>query len=101
MLTNPTVVSIGHAHGKSAAQVGPPHLGVHACGLCARPQHMHVRLPKSVRPLSARSQVALRWVTQQGIMPVTASAKSSHLASDLAIFDFTLSEAEMEALKHV
>ena len=65
VLTNPTVVSIGKAHGKSSAQV------------------------------------ALRWVTQQGIVPVTASTKASHLASDLDIFDFTLSEAEMAALKSV
>ena len=44
------------------------------------------------------AQVALRWVTQQGVVAVTASNKSSYDAEDLQIFDFTLSDAEMRAL---
>ena len=47
------------------------------------------------------AQVALRWVTQQGVTAVTASTKRSHLLSDLAIFDFTLTGAEMAALAKI
>jgi len=47
------------------------------------------------------AQVALRWATQQGVVCVTASTTPSHLASDLDIFDFTLSPAEMEALTQI
>lgn len=44
------------------------------------------------------AQVALRWVVQQGVVAVTASDKASYDQSDLAIFGFELTEAEMEAL---
>lgn len=47
------------------------------------------------------AQVALRWVTQQEVVAVTASTKVSHLKSDLDIFDFTLTAAEMAALSKI
>lgn len=47
------------------------------------------------------AQVALRWLTQQGIVVVTASDKVSHLKTDLEIFDFTLSDDEMQALRKI
>lgn len=47
------------------------------------------------------AQVALRWVTQQGVVAVTASTKPSHLAGDLDIFDFTLSSDEMATLTKI
>ena len=65
VLGNPTVVSIGTAHGKNSAQV------------------------------------ALRWVTQQGVVAVTASTKASHLQTDLDIFDFTLTDEEMATLTKI
>lgn len=43
-------------------------------------------------------QVALRWLVQNNIPFVTASNKSSHLTSDLAVFDFTLTDSEMSTL---
>ena len=46
-------------------------------------------------------QVALRWVTQQGVVAVTASTKASHLQTDLEIFDFTLTDAEMATLTEI
>jgi len=49
----------------------------------------------------ATAQVALRWVVQQGIVAVTASTKASHLVSDLGIFDFALSPADMDALSRI
>jgi diketogulonate reductase-like aldo/keto reductase len=41
------------------------------------------------------SQVALRYLVQQGIVPIPRTAKPEHLAANLAVFDFTLSPAEM------
>jgi 2,5-diketo-D-gluconate reductase B len=41
------------------------------------------------------SQVALRYLIQQGIIPIPRTADPAHLASNLAVFDFTLNDAEM------
>jgi diketogulonate reductase-like aldo/keto reductase len=41
------------------------------------------------------SQVALRYLVQQGIIPIPRTADPDHLAANLAIFDFTLSPAEL------
>lgn len=40
-------------------------------------------------------QVALRWLVQQGIIPIPRTSKVERLAENLAVFDFTLSPAEM------
>jgi diketogulonate reductase-like aldo/keto reductase len=40
------------------------------------------------------SQVALRYLVQQGIIPIPRTADPGHLASNLAVFDFTLSDDE-------
>jgi diketogulonate reductase-like aldo/keto reductase len=41
------------------------------------------------------AQVALRWLVQQGIIPIPRSSKVEHLTDNLAVFDFTLTPAEM------
>jgi diketogulonate reductase-like aldo/keto reductase len=41
------------------------------------------------------SQVALRYLVQQGIIPIPRTADPAHLAANLAVFDFTLSPDEM------
>jgi 2,5-diketo-D-gluconate reductase B len=41
------------------------------------------------------SQVALRYLAQQGIIPIPRTANLDHLAADLAVFDFKLGDAEM------
>ena len=41
------------------------------------------------------SQVALRYLVQQGIIPIPRTANPEHLAANLAVFDFNLTEAEM------
>lgn len=41
------------------------------------------------------SQVALRYLVQQGIIPIPRTATPEHLAANLAVFDFSLSPAEM------
>merc|ERR1712217_518541 len=47
------------------------------------------------------AQVALRWLVQQGIPAVTATDNPAHAASNLAVYDFELSEEEMTQLSAV
>jgi diketogulonate reductase-like aldo/keto reductase len=45
------------------------------------------------------AQVALRWLVQQGnIVPIPRSSNPARMAENLAIFDFTLSEDEMQRI---
>ncbi len=41
------------------------------------------------------SQVALRYLVQQGIIPIPRTATPDHQAANLAVFDFALTDAEM------
>jgi 2,5-diketo-D-gluconate reductase B len=41
------------------------------------------------------AQVSLRWLTQQGIIPIPRSANPEHLKANLDVFDWSLSAAEM------
>ncbi|RAI34701.1 aldo/keto reductase [Rhodoplanes serenus] len=41
------------------------------------------------------SQVALRWLVQQGLVAIPRTANRDRLAENLAVFDFVLSETEM------
>lgn len=41
------------------------------------------------------SQVALRWLVQQGIVAIPRTANHARLPENLAVFDFTLSDGEM------
>jgi 2,5-diketo-D-gluconate reductase B len=43
-------------------------------------------------------QVALRWLVQQGIIPIPRTAKAERLKENLAVFDFTLAPAEMSEI---
>lgn len=45
--------------------------------------------------------VAMRWVTQQGVVAVTSSDKASHIVGDMASFGITLTDAEMAKLHEV
>ena len=44
------------------------------------------------------AQVALRWLTQRGIVPVVKSANPQRMTENLSIFDFTLTEDEMRQI---
>ena len=44
------------------------------------------------------SQVALRWLTQHGIVAIPKSTHKERMAQNLDIFDFTLSAEEMEQI---
>lgn len=41
------------------------------------------------------AQVALRWLTQRGMIPIPRTSHVERLAENLAVFDFTLAEADM------
>ncbi len=41
------------------------------------------------------AQVALRWLVQRGMIPIPRTSEVERLAENLAVFDFTLSPAEM------
>lgn len=43
-------------------------------------------------------QLALRWSVQNGFIPISRSSSASHIASNLNIFDFTITEEDMAAL---
>lgn len=45
------------------------------------------------------AQIILRWHIQNGVMPIPKSSHKDRLQQNLAIFDFTLSAAEMAAIK--
>lgn len=44
------------------------------------------------------AQVALRWLVQRSIVPVVKSANPQRMKENLSIFDFTLTDAEMEQI---
>lgn len=44
------------------------------------------------------SQVALRWIIQQGICAIPKSSGADHLRENIGIFDFELEEKEMETI---
>ena len=54
---------------------------------------MLARVGKSRGKSSA--QIALRYLVQQGIIPIPRTANPDHLAANLAVFDFKLNDAEM------
>jgi diketogulonate reductase-like aldo/keto reductase len=44
------------------------------------------------------SQAALRWLIQQGMIVIPRTSKPERLRENLAVFDFTLSPAEMNEI---
>lgn len=44
------------------------------------------------------AQVSLRWLFQRGIVSIPRTSKKEHMIENLAIFDFELSQADMEAI---
>ncbi|MFB6117793.1 aldo/keto reductase [Halosegnis sp.] len=45
------------------------------------------------------AQVALRWLVQQGVATVPKATTREHLAANLAVFDFELTDEEMDAVR--
>lgn len=62
-----------------------------------------IRECRVLQDLSAKyhksiAQIILRWHFQNGIIPVVSSFKTSHMRENLDIFDFELSQGEMEEI---
>ncbi len=45
------------------------------------------------------AQVVLRWLTQRGVVAIPKSVRKERMAENFKIFDFELSDADMEAIK--
>lgn len=45
------------------------------------------------------AQVILRWITQQGFVTVAKSVNPAHMADNIDVFDFTLTDDEMAQIK--
>ena len=60
----------------------------------------HNEIPCKIGVAHGKSaaQVVLRWLTQRGIVPLVKSSNSQRMKENLDIFDFTLSENEMEQI---
>ena len=46
-------------------------------------------------------QIILRWHMQEGLCPVPGSTNPDHILENISIFDFELTEEEMEAIRAV
>jgi diketogulonate reductase-like aldo/keto reductase len=44
------------------------------------------------------AQVVLRWALQRGQVVIPRSSSTQHIADNLALFDFELSDVEMQAI---
>ena len=44
------------------------------------------------------TQVALRWLTQRGIVAIPKSSHKERMAQNLDIFDFTLTDKDMQTI---
>lgn len=71
--------------------------------LTANPQVLaHVTLQALAKKYqSTVAQVFFRYLSQIGIIPLTGTTSESHMREDLAIFDFTLTADECDAVKQL
>jgi len=45
------------------------------------------------------AQVVLRWLTQRGVISIPKTVSKDRMVENFSIFDFSLSEADMESIK--
>lgn len=80
-LGSASYVSLGGDHGLGAGVLSEEGL-----------QHMAARKGKSV------AQIVLRWGIQRGCSVIPKSVNPSRLLENISVFDFTLTQEEMEAI---
>jgi len=73
------------------------------CGPCDGDDHMELLTGELVTSIGKKynktgAQVALKWQTQQGIPVIPKSANPTHIAQNLDLFSWTLSDEDMSAL---
>ena len=49
----------------------------------------------------SKVQIILRWHMQEGLCPVPGSTNPDHILENISIFDFALTDAEMEAIRAI
>lgn len=81
------VIAACRAHGMAAVAYSPIAKGG------ARRDSVLTRIGKAYGKTGA--QVSLRWLIQQGVGAIPRTSKVERLAENIAIFDFSLSDAEM------
>lgn len=47
------------------------------------------------------AQITLRWIIQQGIITIPRSSNRKHVSENFDVFDFSLSEADMQAIHRI
>ena len=91
-------------HGVSTAQVSTPHAftadGSHAHATPSDQPTRHFRIMVSPHHASLHvhrgvSQVTLKWSVQRGVAVVTGTDNPAHMKSDLDLWSFTLTDAEV------
>ena len=68
--------------------------------LTANPQalaHQKIRTPAR-RHRRTPAQILFRWLTQEGVVPLTGTTSEAHMQEDLAIFDFELNDEERASI---
>jgi diketogulonate reductase-like aldo/keto reductase len=63
-------------------------------GLLGNPKLLNLASQHQCAP----AQILFRYLSQQGVVPLTGTTSEVHMRDDLAIFDFELSESECETL---
>jgi len=103
-LTVPSVNQLPYSlgHGSDTVVVDDGSLGVHVMAYSPLGSGSILSDPVLVKIGAAHqkstAQVALRWIIQRNVSIATQSTNPKHLVEDAAIFDFSLSEGEMDQL---
>ncbi|HWV54113.1 aldo/keto reductase [Pseudorhodoplanes sp.] len=84
------VLAACRAHGMAAVAYSPIAKG------STRSDSVLTRIGKTYGKTGA--QVSLRWLMQQGVGAIPRTSKVERLAENIAIFDFSLSDAEMKEI---
>jgi 2,5-diketo-D-gluconate reductase A len=76
---------------------------VEAYSPLAQAQQMKNEVIAGIAELHKKSvaQVMLRWAIQHGTVPIPRSSNPERIAQNLDVFDFKLSEADMEAMNNL
>lgn len=71
--------------------------------LTANPHVLAARATRRIAERVARTpeQVVFRFAQQVGMLPLTGTSDEAHMAQDLACSDFTLADAEVQALERI
>ncbi|MCX4247620.1 aldo/keto reductase [Paraliomyxa miuraensis] len=103
LLTNQIELNPLNAHYGLRATAQRLGVTLTACSPLARGQALDVqRLVEIGRSVGRSSaQVILRWLLQQGVVVIPKATSTEHQRENLEVFDFVLSEPQMEAIDEI